>query len=325
MIRKLTYLIIAAASLLLAACGIYDDDMYGPNGEQKVKISFVLALGSSDDPFTKAETWDPEDPTDDGDDQGYDPKVLGNGFDNTILANSLQVVFYKSDIYYGKVDITGFSRKNDDEQKNEYVFEGNMWVDEDDLDKEFKMMVFANVSQDIQPSTDLMSLTFNAASAEYIPMWGVRNVSLNDLKMSGSGDPEVTIYVLRAMAKIEVKLGPAPIEDGYTLSQMTMSNFNTDGYVLPEGADKVKMTEMISLEDCLKPYDSRVDTHSVSRQDGEDGTSLVMYVPEYDNKTNSLLAAELILRLNQGESIIYEPADAIQFKVYEGGKATGSA
>lgn len=74
----LTYIILAAASLLLTACHIYDDYMYGPDGEQKVRVSFVLALGSSDDPFTKAESWDPDDPTDDGDDVGYDPKAIGD-------------------------------------------------------------------------------------------------------------------------------------------------------------------------------------------------------------------------------------------------------
>ena len=78
----------------MTACHIYDDYMYGPDGEQKVKVSFVLALGSSDDPFTKAETWSPD---------GYADPEAANEYENMI--NSLQVVFYTlENEYYGKVN-----------------------------------------------------------------------------------------------------------------------------------------------------------------------------------------------------------------------------
>ena len=61
----------------MTACSVYDDHMYGPEGEQIVRLSFTLALGSSDAPQTKVETWDPNDPLYDGDNIGYDLGRVG--------------------------------------------------------------------------------------------------------------------------------------------------------------------------------------------------------------------------------------------------------
>ena len=95
MLNRFTYAFIIVAGLLMTACSVFDDHMYGPEGEHLVKLSFTLALGSSDGPLTRAETWDPNDPVYDGDDIGYDPKLLGDSYDNTIDPTTLQVVFYE--------------------------------------------------------------------------------------------------------------------------------------------------------------------------------------------------------------------------------------
>ena len=320
----LTYIILAAASLLLTACHIYDDYMYGPDGEQKVRVSFVLALGSSDAPFTKAETWSPVEP--DGNAGYYAPKDIGDSFDNMI--SNLQVVFYdaQTDRYYSKVKITGYQKiDSQDSNMNLYRFSGDMWVDEDDLDKEFKMMVFTNMDHNIQPWTsmnDLEALVFDTEglSTKGIPMWGVQSVTLNQMKES-----DVTVYVLRAMAKVEVKLGEAPLEEGYTLSSMTMNNLNTSGYVLPHGAISgsriVAATEVLSL-DGLRIRSSHADAYTVS---GDKARSLVMYVPEYDNLTTPAMAAKISLVLNKGEGVVYKPSATIEFKGYVDGRPSGAA
>lgn len=168
MIRKLTYLIIAAASLLLAACGIYDDDMYGPNGEQKVKISFVLALGSSDTPVTKAgeEYWRPD---------GYGDDVIGNDFDNTILLNSLQIVFFtESNQYYTRVNVDTWEKLEPEQGEtvsNRYQFNGHAWVDEEyvtDPEKKLKMMVFANIDEEVNFLTDIEAMTFKGVKKDRV-------------------------------------------------------------------------------------------------------------------------------------------------------------
>lgn len=321
--RKLTYLILAAASLLMTACHIYDDYMYGPDGEQKVKVSFVLALGSSDDPFTKAETWSPNTP--DGT-VGYDPKNLGGLADNAI--SDLKVVFYtaQTDDYYAKVNITGWEKivgQNDSENTNLYRFSGDMWVEEEDLDDEFKMMVFVNVENQIYPGTMLSELEFTAENNGYIPMWGVKTVTLNQMKES-----DITVYVLRAMAKVVVKLGTSPKNDGYTIKSLTMNNVNTKGYLLPQGSfglpGVVEKTESLSLTG-LRVLSSHADSRAVTADFQANADSLVMYVPEYDNISNAEKAANMNLVLFKGEGTEYTPSSTIEFKNYENGQPSGSA
>ncbi len=515
----------------MTACHIYDDYMYGPDGEQKVKVSFVLALGSSDDPFTKAETWSPD---------GYADPEAANEYENMI--NSLQVVFYTlENEYYGKVNITGYSKI--DGTENEYLFTGEMWVDEEDLERDFKIMAFTNINEEITRDTDISNLTYTAiepvtksvpvtkaggteievdnskvkfGDLEYnsnfrielynpwgptssdspikesdrnnfspsntisitftvggmvfkenspttfsgyfvyadsdwsvnnsqntpksfdfkgngtytinhsiegdasgvnllyidikdgisnyidtensnitvtinsiildgdgsdpepdpepepepepdpepdpepepepepdpepepepepdpepdpdpepetpelvsaIPMWGVKTVKLSDLRVEEGQTSDVVIYVLRAMAKVEVKLGEGPLSEGYTLSSMTMHNVNSSGYVLPKDAVNVQLTEALELDKCLKTTSSRTDTYSVVRGDGEDGSSLTMYVPEYDNLTvEESLTAKLKLQMKKGESVSYTPSTYIHFDVYgDDGKPTGN-
>ena len=309
----------------MTACHIYDDYMYGPDGEQKVKVSFVLALGSSDDPFTKAETWSPDTP--DGN-VGYDPKNLGGLADNEI--SDLQVVFYdaETDAYYAKVNITGHEKipmdNNDDENTNLYRFSGDMWVEEEDLGKSFKMMVFVNVENQISPVTTLSELEFTAeGNNATIPMWGVKTVTLNQMK-----DDDVTVYVLRAMAKVVVKLGESPKNDGYTIKSLTMNNVNTKGYVLPPGSfdlpGVVGSTESLSLTG-LRVLSSHADSRAVTADFQANADSLVMYVPEYDNISNAEKAANMSLVLFKGEGTEYTPSSTIEFKNYENGQPSGSA
>lgn len=321
----LTYIILAAASLLMTACHIYDDYMYGPDGEQKVKVSFVLALGSSDDPFTKAETWSPDTPNGN---VGYDPKNLGGLADNAI--SDLQVVFYdaETDAYYAKVNITGHEKipidNNDAENTNLYRFSGDMWVEEEDLDDEFKMMVFVNVENQISPVTTLSELEFTAEGNDAtIPMWGVKTVTLNQMK-----DDDVTVYVLRAMAKVVVKLGESPKNDGYTIKSLTMNNVNTKGYLLPQGSfglpGVVESTESLSLTG-LRVLSSHADSRAVTADFQANADSLVMYVPEYDNISDASMAANMNLELYKGEGTEYTPSSTIEFKNYVNGQPSGIA
>lgn len=321
--RCLTYIILLFASLILGACHVFDDYMYGPEGEQKVKVSFVLALGSSDgSPVTRAESWDPDDPTDDGDDLGYDPKVLGDEYDNMIAANTLQVVFYTAatNAYYSRVNIESCTPI--DGSVNEYLFTGSMFVEKEDMENSFKMMVIANVDQKITPFTKLEDLTFRAESQEYIPMWGVKTLTLDEL--SADNDDKQVIYVLRSMAKIEVEVSDALNDQGYTLSGLKLNNLNTDGYVLPAGALTQDKTEDLKLYDAFNPYASAQDAYSVTSEN-PGSKSLVMYVPEYDNDSSPATINVSLLHNDNGVISGISPKQAIEFRNYNGGQATGES
>ena len=328
--RTLTEIIILLASLLFGACSaIYDDHMYGPDGEQKVRISFVLALGSSDDsPLTKAETWSPDAPNGI---TGYGPdKAIGNRYDNTILLENLQIVFYTAENnYYTKVNIDSW--KNVDEDGNEvdgsqtsnlYQFTGHAWIDEEyvlDNTKKLKMMVFANIGTEIDFTTDIESLTYEYDSA-YIPMWGVKTVSVDDLTSTDPGAERPVIYVLRSMAKVEVVLSSALSDEGFTLTDITMNNLNRYGYCLPHYDSAPSDTEELPLEGSFKPAESLLSEYSVTGDAG----SLVMYVPEYDNSSSPATINVTLKHNDDGVIASISPKQAIEFKVYDGsGQPTG--
>lgn len=494
----LTYIILAAASLLLTACHIYDDYMYGPDGEQKVRVSFVLALGSSDAPFTKAETWHPDDPTNDDNNIGYDPKILGNEFDNTILANTLQVVFYEGNNFYNKVKITSCTPVGNG-NLNEYLFTGDMWVEEEDLEKEFKMMVFANIDDQITPLTNIENMSFRGVRKdrvltvdnskvklfcdymeeghdgnphyyssridlcniysnesptynnppftlsdlhftksmkirftvsgtqmvegsykgrllysdasdrwsestftftgdgkyevecnideaqyhsdhaaysmegtkvlvidiedthsgqgesvfytdqtkvtideillqdhqEYIPMWGVKTVRLSDMR--ADADEKPVIYVLRAMAKVEVDLSDELKEKGYTISGMKLNSVNENGYCLPGGAMELNNTEALAFSNSFKENtvsfltDFAISKREKELDEADDAYSsylkkpLAMYVPERRNASNASTVNVTLRRNVDGNISEINPTQPIEFKTYTDGKPTGNA
>lgn len=479
MIRKLTYLIVAAASLLLTACGIYDDSKYGPNGEQKVKISFILALGSSDTPVTKAgeEYWRPD---------AYGDDVIGNDFDNTILLNSLQIVFFtESNQYYTRVNVDTWEKLEPEQGEtvsNRYQFNGHAWVDEEyvtDPEKKLKMMVFANIDEEVTFLTDIEEMTFKGVKKdrvlavdnnkvklfceymeeghdgnpnyyssridlcnvysgdsptyndppfaladlhftkrmkitftvkgtqmaeasyngrllfsdagnrwcdssfiftgdgtyevecyideatyhsdhsaysmkgtkvllidiegthsgsgeqvfyngqttvtideillqdhqEYIPMWGVKTLSVSEMGATVDENERPVIYVLRAMSKVEVTLSDELVDEGYTLTSIRMENVNQTGYCLPWFDDVPDKTESLLLEEAFNPNPSALDYYTVSvSSPGE--KSLMMYVPEYDN---TLVPATISVVLQHNESGVITkvvPTQKIEFKQY---------
>lgn len=342
MIRRLTYLIAALASLLLTACSVYDDRMYGPNGEQKVKVSFVLALGSSDDPFTKAETWDPDDPTDDDNNIGYDPKTIGDEYDNQIDPGTLQVVFYHTTgEFVGKVNNLAYSQVGTtDEDRNLYKFTGTMLLDEDlvNSNPQLKMMVFANFPETQRAVINggaevsgLQELAFtrfgDGKDTDFIPMWGVKTVDLNLSDDPGTTDLG-TVYVLRAMAKVEVKLSEGLTAQGYTLTSMTMNHLNASGYCLPAGAEDLPNTEALLLESSINVNDTHLASQTVESQEDQGVQSLVMYVPEYKNDGSGNPATiSLALKQNENGALkILLPESVIEFKVYDGsGKPVASS
>ena len=355
--RKLTYLILAAASLLMTACHIYDDYMYGPDGEQKVKVSFVLALGSSDDPFTRAETWHPDDPTDDDNNIGYDPKAIGDSYDNMIDPGTLQVVFYENTDegrfvgsvtirdYYpvdeegNRISVDAEGYMLEDKVSNLYHFDGTLMADEGVLvaGTPYKIAVYANMPQSqrqlVTAGGSLSELSDNlkftrfayegvAKDTEFIPMWGVKAASL-DLVKDATQDLG-TIYVLRSMAKVEVKLSEALSDGGYTLTSMTMKNLNACGYCLPYGATTLTQTEALSLETCFRPDGTATVGNQTVSGDGK--SSWVMYVPEYKNVGADAPAVINVGLMHNGVPMELDPETGlIQFKGYDAGKPTGAA
>ena len=227
----------------------------------------------------------------------------------------------------------------EDKVSNLYHFDGTLMADEGVLeaDTQYKIAVYANMPQSqrqlvtaggsLSELSDKLKFTrfaYNdvASDTEFIPMWGVKAASLELVK--DATQDLGTIYVLRAMAKVEVKLSDALSAGGYTLTSMTMKNLNACGYCLPYGAPTLTQTEALSLETCFRPDGAAtVGNHTVS---GYGKSSWVMYVPEYRNVGADAPAVINVGLMHNGVLMELDPETGlIQFKGYDAGKPTGAA
>ena len=150
-----------------------------------------------------------------------------------------------------------------------------------------------------------------------IPMWGVRKTEIN---LAYGAENEIEdIYLLRALAKVEVKLDSS-IANDFKLTSVVVDKYNLKGNVLPTGYDSATDTRNLSQQGVFNPYKNEDESHFgsnlVINDDEENPTGIIsVYLPEYDNSAD---AATITVVINEQEY-------TIEFKDYEEGKATDNA
>ena len=265
-----------------------DEEVQIPSASGKAQISFTIAL---DDIESRA-TWE--------ENEGSTSAVVGSEQENAIDLTSedgLKVFVYSTNgTLLGEVTNKEV-RKID---TNEYKFNGQLVIENLTTSTlQCRLMVYANCIE----SDD----TFDF-DAEYIPMWGVKETTLQLAKgeLTQLSEP---IYLLRSMAKVEVKLAGSIAED-FNMTSVLVDKYNTTGYVEPSYQSLVD-TENMDLEQVFNPNTSiATDSLPFMQVEGED--AFYVYLPEYDNANPATLSVVI-----DGKSY------SIEFKNYVDGKATG--
>ena len=165
-----------------------------------------------------------------------------------------------------------------------------------------KVMVYANCGT----NKEVYAYSVDA----FIPMWGVRLANLN---LANEAENEINdIYLLRAMAKVEVALHE-DIASLFELTSVVVDKYNTVGYVLPAGYATATDTRDLGQQDVFNPENTYSGT-GLSFTEVEDQEVFFVYLPEYQN-VDVGSPAEIHL-------VIDEKPYSIQFKHYVGGQAT---
>lgn len=278
----------------MSACNVLEEPEVPPCNEDNAEIVFTLAL---ENPVSSRNSWNPSD-------IDYYPQVIGNRKDNRIVPKQLHVVLYKKDntylckvmnLVYRQLPVTGST------VSNIYQFVGDVPASVLGTNNtlECKIMVFANVPESQIPTTAVSTLEdidFSYSTTN-IPMWGVASfVDDNNttdvfegLSLTpGSRTYIGIIYILRAMAKIKVKL--AESFNNYNLDGVKINRYNTKGYVLPSGYATANVTTALPLyttgstTGVLRPNTTVTSSESLDFTPSEDNDgSLTIYVPEYQN------------------------------------------
>lgn len=142
-------------------------------------------------------------------------------------------------------------------------------------------------------------------------MWGV--VKIPAALTLGKQNKLHNIRMLRAMAKVSVKLRDDMTDYGYAIGSMTVNNYNTKGYCVPKTFNEVDNTSDVRFANSLNVLDSHADKIELP-------TTAPLYLPEYDNSGTN--PATITVNLNRNGKL--EGTYTLYFRNYDSdGKPTG--
>ena len=249
------------------SCGFDDGYDNEDQNDDAVRVAFRMSYANGN---TRAanEGWD-----------DYDPKDDGTAYENAINTEQLQIkVCDENGTIIGDVDNV-IAINNGTDTNPDYSITGTWENAADKLSKAKKIMVFANCGTSIVTPDNIQNLAFaRSATTQYIPMWGVTTLT-NELVV-GKSNNLGTIYLLRSLAKVKVKLADGMKARKYSLGAMQLNNYNTSGYTLPLTYNTVASTAAIRFGNSLHANSSWAQSITMTNNDDE---SIMLYIPEYDN------------------------------------------
>ena len=316
----------------------------GETSSGTVRIQFTLDMNGNSE--SRAADWgnitgdntdnnsSPDNTADD------DIRKLGNIYENTINPNQVQVFLYQGNKFLGEVGGLNLVNTKDAVNKNQYTFTGQITVENATVTngklENATIMVVANydnyVNGNLALNQDYMfnytigaySANASAANKKYIPMWGKlkANIPLNESTTSSTFTPIGNIYMLRAMAKIEVVFDEDNESlDEYTIEAAGLSRYNSKGNLFPASKYMTLNNTAINTEDCFNPTSfNNVASYTLNElglpfeviKDANDKKrSCIIYVPEYryqekiDDVTNEDVGQlKIYLSLKKGNQIL---------------------
>ena len=299
-IHRVAYIVMVV--MVMAACSDSDDDAVGMND---VSVAFTLTV--ADAATTRGgenEGWD-----------NYNPGQDGILDENSINTNDVVIAIY--DDKGNKVDnvedlrVTKISDTSGT-TGTMYAITGVWRNAKQNVEKAKRVMVMANCNTSAWSDPSTLTYNIDTKTRKYIPMWGV--VAIPATLTLGKQNQLPNIQMLRAMAKVSVKLRTDMAAYGYTISSMTMNNYNTKGYCVPKTFNKVDNTEDIRFNNSLNVLDSHADKIALP-------TTAPLYLPEYDNSGTN--PTTITVNLNRNGT--HEGTYTLEFRQYgSDGKPTGT-
>lgn len=295
---------------ILSASCIFDGESCYISADEPHEIIFTVSVNGQ---RTRA-TWGEE----------YEDKV-GVPFDYRINPEELRmVVLTDNGTRIGQIDDVTYWPIN--EAHTQFQFMGRMpqeFVEHINAfgagNATYRFMVLANCGSSM---TGEEYITYSQSQLDpksetaAIPMWGVIAKDVTPL-LDGQNLDLGDISLLRAAAKVEVKLSDALKAKNTEINAATLKYYNRTGYVLPSGWSQVASTLNIDQENCIRVY-RHAAVNMPLVKDEKSGVYYV-YIPEYDNVNYLGERNKISLEVNVGgENKYFE--DAISFCEYSNGK-----
>lgn len=298
-IHRVAYIVMVV--MMMAACSDSDDDAVGMND---VSVAFTLTV--ADAATTRGgenEGWD-----------NYNPGQDGILNENSINTNDVVIAIY--DDKGNKVDdiedlrVTKISDASG--TGTMYAITGVWRNAKQKVEKAKRVMVMANCNTSVWKDPSTLTYDLNPGSRKYIPMWGVAKIPAT--LTLGKQNQLPDIQMLRAMAKVSVKLRTDMASYGFSIGSITVNNYNTKGFCVPKTFNEVDNTSEVRFANSLNVLDSHADNIALS-------TTAPLYLPEYDNSGTNPTTITVNLNRNGKPEGTY----TLEFRNYDtAGKPTGT-
>lgn len=298
-IHRVAYIVMVV--MVMAACSDSDDDAVGMND---VSVAFTLTV--ADAATTRGgenEGWD-----------NYSPAQNGILNENSINTNDVVIAIYDGE---GKkvddVEDLRVTKISDTSGTGTMYAITGVWRNaKPNVERAKRVMVMANCNTSVWSDPSTLTYNIDTETRKYIPMWGV--VKIPATLTLGKQNQLPNIQMLRAMAKVSVKLRDDMTDYGYAIGSMTVNNYNTKGYCVPNTFNKVDNTSEVRFANSLNVLDSHADNIALS-------TTAPLYLPEYDNSG----ANPTTITVNLDRNGTHEGTYTLEFRQYDtDGKPTGT-
>lgn len=285
--------------MVMAACSDSDDDAVGT---EDVSVAFTLTVADATSTRADNDGWDDYSPAQDG--------ILNENMVNTddiiiaIYDDKGNMVDIVEDLRVTKIsDASGTGTM--------YAITGVWRNAKPNVERAKRLMVMANCNTSVWGDPSALPYDLNPGTRKYIPMWGV--VKIPEALTLGKQNKLHNIRMLRAMAKVSVKLRDDMTDYGYAIGSMTVNNYNTKGYCVPKTFNEVDNTSDVRFANSLNVLDSHADKIALP-------TTAPLYLPEYDNSGTN--PTTITVKLNRNGTL--EGTYTLYFRNYDSdGKPTG--
>lgn len=285
--------------MVMAACSDSDDDAVGT---EDVSVAFTLTVADATSTRADNDGWDDYSPGQDG--------IL-----NENMVNTDDIIIAIYDDQGNKVDIVEDLRvtKISDASGTGtmYAITGVWRNAKPNVERAKRLMVMANCNTSVWGDPSTLTYDLLPEERKYIPMWGV--VKIPATLTLGKQNKLHNIRMLRAMAKVSVKLRDDMTDYGYAIGSMTVNNYNTKGYCVPKTFNEVDNTSDVRFANSLNVLDSHADKIALP-------ITAPLYLPEYDNSGTN--PTTITVKLNRNGKL--EGTYTLYFRNYDSdGKPTG--
>lgn len=285
--------------MMMAACSDSDDDAVGT---EDVSVAFTLTVADATSTRADNDGWDDYSPGQDG--------IL-----NENMVNTDDIIIAIYDDKGNKVDnvedlrVTKISDASG--TGTMYAITGVWRNAKPNVERAKRLMVMANCNTSVWGDPSTLTYDLLPEERKYIPMWGV--VKIPATLTLGKQNKLHNIRMLRAMAKVSVKLRDDMTDYGYAIGSMTVNNYNTKGYCVPKTFNEVDNTSDVRFANSLNVLDSHADKIELP-------TTAPLYLPEYDNSGTN--PTTITVKLNRNGKL--EGTYTLYFRNYDSdGKPTG--